>query len=892
MRPDAPHVIRLADYRPPDFLIDTVHLDVSLDRHATRVRSKLAMRRNPAGRAGAPLVLDGDELTPVAVRLDGEALDLARGYATQQRLTLEAPLPDAFTLEVETLLDPSANTKLMGLYRSGSAFCTQCEAEGFRRITYFLDRPDVLSLYTTRIEAERDEAPVLLGNGNLVDSGPVAGASRHYAVWHDPFRKPCYLFALVGGALGLLRDAFTTMSGRKVALGIYVEPGKEERAKYAMDALKRSMAWDERAFGREYDLDVFNIVAVPDFNMGAMENKGLNIFNDKYVLASPDTATDSDYQNIEAIIAHEYFHNWTGNRITCRDWFQLCLKEGLTVFRDQEFTADQRSRTVKRIADVRNLRAGQFVEDAGPLAHNVRPDSYAEINNFYTATVYEKGAEVIRMLRLLIGEAAFAAGMTLYFERCDGTAATVEEFVACFAQTSGRDLTQFMRWYTQAGTPVVAMRQHFDARAGTLTLELSQQTGPTPGQPRKEPFVIPIALGLVGASGETVPLSLADPDAAGARERETGVFELAETSRTLTFANLKRQPVVSLLRHFSAPVRLDSLSPDTALLSLVQHDSDSFNKWQALQTYATRLLIRSTSEVRAGRAPLADARLAAIFAAELARQATDAGDLDPAFCAQLLGLPSEADLARDIGADIDPDAIFAARRALRHALGNAARQELIRLHAHLADAPGAAYSPDAKSAGRRALRNCALDLLAAAGGEDAAAIARTQFIEARNMTNRLAALGALTQIGGDAGREALARFYADHEHEPLIIDKWFALQAMLPSPDALDIVEALMRHPAFSLGNPNRVRALVGSFATGNMTQFNRRDGAGYDFAARLVIALDASNPQMAARLLGALRSWRNLETVRRQLAHAALKSVKDAAASPDVRDIVARTLA
>src|SRR5947209_18028826 len=492
MRTEDPHVVRLADYRPPDFLIDRVNLDIKLGLSKTRITSRLAMRPHPMGRAGVPLALDGDELVFLGVSLDGKPLETVQYSVTPDKLIIAAPPRSSFELEVETELDPSANTKLMGLYRSGSAYCTQCEAEGFRRITYFLDRPDVLSVYTTRIEGDRAEAPILLGNGNRVGHGDVPDSNRHYAIWHDPFPKPCYLFALVGGDLGSIRDTFTTMSGRKVDLAIYVEHGNEPRAVYAMDALKRAMSWDETTFGREYDLDVFNIVAVSDFNMGAMENKGLNVFNDKYVLALPETATDVDYAGIEAVIAHEYFTNWTGNRITCRDWFQLCLKEGLTVFRDQEFTSDQRSRPVKRIADVRALRAHQFVEDAGPLAHPVRPAFYNEISNFYTATIYEKGAEVVRMLKTLLGPGGFRKGIDLYFVRHDGHAATVDEFVQCFADANSIDFTQFMRWYSQAGTPEVMANGNYDAEAQTYRLELAQSVPPTPGQPVKEPMVIPL----------------------------------------------------------------------------------------------------------------------------------------------------------------------------------------------------------------------------------------------------------------------------------------------------------------------------------------------------------------------------------------------------------------
>ena len=661
MRTDQAQPVRLSDYRVPDYLIDIVTLDVHLARHATRVRSRLVIRPNPEAPAGRPLLLDGDELVLVNAALDGIPLPPERFTATAERFALPSPPAAPFTLELETELDPAANSKLMGLYRSGSAYCTQCEAEGFRRITYFLDRPDVLSVYTVRVEAERDDAPVLLANGNPVEAGPVPGTGRHYAVWHDPHPKPCYLFALVAGDLGVVTDTFVTASGRRVALGIYVEPGREDRTGYAMDALKRSMRWDEAVFGREYDLDVFNIVAVSDFNMGAMENKGLNVFNDKYVLALPRTATDGDYAGIETVIAHEYFHNWTGNRITCRDWFQLCLKEGLTVFRDHEFSADMRSRPVRRIADVRALRASQFPEDAGPLAHNVRPDAYREINNFYTATIYEKGAEVIRMLKVLIGDDAFRAGMDLYFQRCDGTATTIEVFLECFATASDRDLAQFARWYHQAGTPEVAVEADFNGRAGTFTLTLRQTCPPTPGQDTKAPFVVPVAFGLLSAAGDAVTPRSADLTA---EEAARGVIVLTGTSRTIRFTGLADRPVPSLLRGFSAPVRLKAELSDDDLAVLVAHDGDSFNRWQASQTLATRLLTRSTRAIRDGGQPLFDPAYAAALGHLLV-----GGEADPAFTAQCLMLPGEADLANDIGRDVDPDAIHAARDALRAALG-------------------------------------------------------------------------------------------------------------------------------------------------------------------------------------------------------------------------------
>lgn len=881
MRADDTPLIRLEAYRPSDWLIDTVDLDIQLEPQATRVRAQLGLRPNPAGRPGAPLVLDGDELALERLLLDGQPVAADLYEATSQALTLHAPPQRAFTLLVETVVDPSANTKLMGLYRSSNVYCTQCEADGFRRITYFLDRPDVMSVYTVRLEARKADAPVLLSNGNLVATGEVANSDRHFAVWHDPHPKPAYLFALVGGALDHLRERYVTADGRAVELAVYVEPGKAGRAGWAMDSLIRCMRWDERVFGRNYDLDVFNVVAVSDFNMGAMENKGLNIFNDKYVLADPQTATDGDYASIESIIAHEYFHNWTGNRITCRDWFQLCLKEGLTVFRDQEFTADERSRPVKRIADVRTLRATQFSEDAGPLAHPVRPRAYKEINNFYTPTVYEKGAELIRMLKTLIGAEAFAAGMELYFARCDGTAATVEDFLACFAESSGRDLGHFAQWYEQAGTPTIVASGRYDAAARSYTLDLAQTTPPTPGQPDKAPMLLPVALGLVGSQGD-LPLRTQSEAYAG-----DGLVILDRTSATVTFTGLDEAPIPSLLRGFSAPARLELDLADAELLRLFTADSDSFNRWQALQSVAMRALVaagRPGAETSALTARAQD--IAEALALFLGRHGTG----DPAFAAQVLRLPAPADVAREIGRDVHPDLIFSAHRQLAAIIGRQIGPTLTSLREALTR-PGP-FSPDAASAGRRALRNEALGLIALAEPAQGTALVQAQFEQADNLTDRLAALAAMTLIPGEAREELIGRFAALYAEEPLVLDKWLMAQALIAEPGTLDRVKALMAHRAFALGNPNRVRALIGGFAA-NLTQFNRIDGAGYHFIADMVIALDRTNPQVASRLLGSFKSWRMLEPVRKGLAEAALARVAQTPGlSRDVSDIAERALA
>ncbi|MEA3025398.1 MAG: aminopeptidase [Alphaproteobacteria bacterium] len=880
MRTEEHRPVRLSEYRPPDWLVETVDLDVKLHPTRTPVRTTLKLKPNPAAGAPAPLVLDGDGLTLLSLKIDGEPIAADRYVATPDGLTIAQPPQHPFTLEIETLVDPQANTQLSGLYRSSGNYCTQCEAEGFRRITYYPDRPDVMAVFTTRIEADKAEAPVLLANGNLRESGDLP-TGRHFAVWHDPWPKPAYLFALVGGKLGHIEDSFVTASGREVALRIYVEPGKEDRAGYAMDSLKRSMRWDEIAFGREYDLDVFMIVAVSDFNMGAMENKGLNVFNDKYVLASSATATDNDFVSIEAIIAHEYFHNWTGNRITCRDWFQLCLKEGLTVYRDQEFTSDQRSRVVTRIGDVRGLRAHQFVEDAGPLAHPVRPELYREINNFYTSTVYEKGAEVVRMIHTLIGPELFRKGMDLYFERHDGHAATVEQFVQCFADVSRRDLEQFMRWYSQAGTPEVIASGHYDAAAQTYQLDVAQVIPPTPGQSTKEPMVIPLVTGLIARDGRDLPLTLAD-----GKPVERSVLVLDKAAQSFVFTGVTERPVLSVNRNFSAPIRLTANLGADDLRLMAARDSDPFNRWQAVQTLASALLVGNVARLRAGHDPEVDEGLLDALATILADTS-----LEPAFVAEALTPPSEADIAREIARDVDPDAIFRARAALRTLIGLHLNAALTSRYEGLADS--GPYSPDAVSAGRRLLKNVCLDLLAATQEAHAVRLAAKQYQTADNMTDRMAALGTLSLHDVPEREAAFDDFYRRYRDDPLIIDKWFALQAMTPDPGTLDRVRALTGHPAFSMANPNRVRSLIGSFAQGNPTQFNRPDGAGYEFVADKILALDPDNPQVASRMTTAFKSWRVLESGRRGGAQAALQRIADAPKlSRDVSDIVQRALA
>jgi aminopeptidase N len=878
MRTDTPQPIRLEDYRPPAFLIDEIALDFALAPKSTRVKAALKVRRNP-GQDG-PLTLDGVRLTLISAAIDGQALAPTDYDLTPERLTLNQT-PEAFTLETEVEIDPEGNTALEGLYMSGGRFCTQCEAEGFRKITYFPDRPDVLSRFTVRLEADKAAYPRLLSNGNLIDSGDIlskeGGDGRHFALWNDPFPKPCYLFALVAGELDELADSFVTMSGRTVNLRIYVDPGMAPRAAYAMDALKRSMAWDEQAFGREYDLDLFMIVAVRDFNFGAMENKGLNIFNASLLLADGATATDFDYERIESVVAHEYFHNWTGDRITCRDWFQLCLKEGLTVFRDQSFSADQRGGAVQRIKDVRALRARQFAEDAGPLAHPVRPTSFMKIDNFYTATVYDKGAEVIRMLKTLLGAENFRRGMDLYFERHDGTATTVEAFVSCFAEASGQDLTAFFGWYSQAGTPVVGLTVDYDAAAGTLDLRLTQTTAPTPGQPDKRPLPIPVRLGLLDGEGRRQSFRPPDADAAV----EETVIVLDGAARTVRLSGVARAPAVSALRGFSAPVKLELVAAPDADYVLLAGDPDLFNRWEAGQRLARGLILTRA----AGQADEAgEIRFAAAMARALNDQSSEA-----AFKALLLSLPGEQDLSLAMEA-ADPAAIHDAREALRARLATDLAPMLERMHGELAG--HGAFAADAQSAGRRALRNAALDLLAAVPGPAIAQRALAHYREAANMTDAMGGLAALMLMGGPPFEEALTDFYARWQGEPLVIDKWFSIQARSPAPDALGRVLGLTAHPAFDPKNPNRLRALVQAFASANPVRFHDPSGAGYRFLADQILATDGFNPMVAARLIEPLGSWRRFKPRLGALMKAELKRIASTSGlSKNVFELATRAL-
>jgi len=881
MKTDTPRPIRLEDYRPSAYLIDKVDLDFALDPARTRVKSRLRMRPNPAvSPTGGPLWLDGEHFELGSISLDGKTLTGKSYRAGEGGIEIANPPKKPFELAVTTFVDAEANKALQGLYRSRGVFCTQCEAQGFRRITYFIDRPDVLATYTVRIEADRELAPILLSNGNPVERGVLERGKRHYAVWHDPHPKPCYLFALVGGDLAPIAATFTTASGRNVDLGIYVEHGKQARAAWAMDSLRRSMRWDERRFGREYDLDVFNIVAVSDFNMGAMENKGLNIFNDRLILASPETATDANFEAIESVVAHEYFHNWTGNRITCRDWFQLCLKEGLTVYRDQEFSADERSATVQRIVDVRALKAHQFPEDAGPLAHPVRPRSYIEINNFYTSTVYEKGAEVVRMIETVLGREKFRAGMDLYFARHDGDAATIEDFVRCFEEAGATDLSHLKLWYEQAGTPELVCAFRYDERAKTAELSVEQVLRPTPGEPKKRPLHIPLRLGLVGPNGHDMPLVLADDTPV-----ESGVLHLTERSQTFKFKGLGSRPVPSLLRGFSAPVNLTLDQPDRDLEFLMAHDSDLFNRWQAANRYATLTILQIVEALQDGRRSVRGASYAKALGATLGHE-----KLEAAYRAELLKLPSQADIAREVGTEVDPGIIYGAHRQLSRLCGRVLGDVLERVYAD--STTRGPFSPDAASAGRRSLRNAALTLLAARGGKSDLRRLADHYFQAANMTDAAHALHLLASQAVPERTKALQHFHDRWQHDHLVIDTWFAAHAQSQLATALEDVQRLTSHPLFDRKAPNKVRALIGTFALANPVQFNRPDGAGYRFLAEEALTIEKFNPQIAARLLGALRGWRALEKGRRAKAEKALKRVAKAPGlSRDVYEIAAKML-
>ncbi len=872
--------IYLKDYAPPDFLIRKVDLDVDIGDDFTRVSAKLAMERNPRSpsRAG-PLALDGDSLALESVAIDDRPLDAGSFTLDDDRLVIPE-VPDRFVIGTVVRINPQENTRLMGLYASKDGYFTQCEAEGFRRITFFIDRPDVMTRYTNTIHADKSRFPVLLSNGNPVGRGEEPG-NRHWVRWDDPFPKPSYLFAMVAANLDVLEDTFTTMSGRRVKLSIFIEPGKLGQCSFAMQSLKRAMRWDEDQFGLEVDLDHYMIVAVGDFNMGAMENKGLNIFNTKYVLARADISTDSDFMFLDRVVAHEYFHNWTGNRVTCRDWFQLSLKEGLTVFRDQEYGADMYSRPVQRIQEVRALRAAQFPEDAGPMAHPVRPQSYMEISNFYTATVYEKGAEVVRMIHTLLGADSFRRGMDLYFRRHDGQAVTTDDFVQAMQDASGVDLSQFRCWYDQAGTPILDIAPAYDGAAKRYTLTVKQSCPPTPGQESKLPLHIPLSIGLVNAEGDDIPLRLDGEPAAGGTTR---VLSVTKPEHRYVFLDVPEPPVPSLLRGFSAPVIVNYGYDEASLTHLMAHDSDSFNRWEAGQRLAADIILRAAAAVRSG----VPADFPDGFVRAFERVLADAAR-DPAFAAEALALPGESYLAEQME-EVDPDALHAARNQLRGFVAQRLKGDL--LLAYEAFAAAGPYSPDARSSGQRALRNLCLSYLMDLPDAAIRALCVRQLEQADNMTDAMAALSALANADCDDRERALERFYAKWRNEPLVMDKWLAVQAGSRLPDTLERVERLTRHPAFDLRNPNKVYSLIRSFGA-NHVRFHAADGGGYAFLAGQVIALDPLNPQIAARIARSFDRWRKFDARRQAQARAALERIRGThGLSKDTLEVVTRSLA
>ncbi|CBL44675.1 Aminopeptidase N [gamma proteobacterium HdN1] len=877
----APHAIHLSDYRKPEFLVDTVFLDVSLQESHTDVIATLALYANPdlPSASSAALVLKGVDIELLSIRLDGALLSESQYSLAQESLTIEN-VPQRFTLVLHNRIYPARNTSLEGLYLSRGMYCTQCEPEGFRKITYYLDRPDVMARFTTRVEAEKSRYPVLLSNGNPIERGDLDGG-RHFVVWEDPFRKPSYLFALVAGDLAVKEDHFVTVSGRKVKLQIFVEPHDLDKVDHAMSSLKKAMKWDEEVYGREYDLDIFMIVAVSHFNMGAMENKGLNVFNTSAVLAKAETTTDAGFARVEAVIAHEYFHNWSGNRVTCRDWFQLSLKEGFTVFRDQSFSADHGSATVRRIEQVNLLRTVQFAEDAGPMAHPIRPESYIEINNFYTVTIYEKGAEIVRMIANLLGPKGFRAGSDLYFSRHDGQAVTCDDFVRAMEDANQVDFSQFRRWYSQAGTPRVRVQEEYDPDAKRYTLTLSQFTLATPGQSAetKLPLHIPVAMGLVGGDGKAIPLFV-DGVASGEVD---AVLPLREARQTFVFERVPERPVASLLRGFSAPVKLEITYSEQQLVLLMLHDCDGFNRWSASQQLALNELQRLIAALERGDVLLLKSALLEGF-----RQLLLNPSLDKAMVARMLDLPSEAYIAEQYEA-AHPQRIHAAREWLRKQLAEQLSAEFWQVYQGLRSADG--YQYNEHETGRRALRNTCLYYLVALESEAAHAAALAQFDSATHMTDQLAGLRAVVQSQHPERGCVLERFYRQWQHEALVVDQWFSVQATDPRASTLQEVRALFAHPAFEITNPNKVRALIGTFANANPAGFHLEDGSGYAFLAEQVVALNALNPQIASRMVIPLTRWRRFAAPFGELMRNALEQVAAQPLSADVFEQVNKSL-
>ncbi len=888
MSNDSKQAIHLRDYTAPDFLIDETHLNFQLAEAATTVNARLVLRRNPAGRPDAALVLDGQGLDTRRLSLDGKLLGTGDYRIEDDKLHLLLPLPEKFELESVVLIKPQLNTALEGLYKSRHMFCTQCEAEGFRRITWYLDRPDVMSLFTVTILAEEKRYPVLLSNGNLVDSGKLSNG-MHWVTWKDPFRKPCYLFALVAGDLKYVEDYFTTKSGRRVTLRIYVEEKDLAKCSHAMSSLKRAMAWDEKAYGREYDLDIYMIVAVDDFNMGAMENKGLNIFNTSCVLARAEITTDKGFQRVEAVVAHEYFHNWSGNRVTCRDWFQLSLKEGFTVFRDSQFSAEMNSPTVKRIEEVSLLRTVQFAEDAGPMAHPVQPQSYMEISNFYTPTVYEKGAEVVRMLHCLLGPVTFRAATDLYFARHDGQAVTIEEFVGAMETASGRDLQQFRRWYTQAGTPVLKVRGDYDAAVQTYTLTVQQSCPPTPEAEQKEPFHIPLAIGLLGDAG-SLALHLRDAPDFDSADNTQRVLEVTQREQQFVFEQVREKPVPSLLRGFSAPVRLEYPYTRDELAFLMSRDSDGFNRWDAAQQLGVSVLQELVVAVLQQRPLELDPKMVAAYRVLLQDET-----LDPAMVALMLELPGELYLAEEAEV-VHAGAIHEARQFARKTLARELRREMHAVYLRHSPGPGA-YQPIAEAIASRSLKNTTLSYLMLLHDKDLMQLCLDQYNNAANMTDASASLQALLNCEADfvapVRDKALRIFYRRWQHEPLAVNLWLQLQATCHLPGALARVQALLQHEAFDIRNPNKVRAVIGAFCGQNPVHFHAADGSGYAFLADKVIELDAINPQIAARLLTPLTRWRKQPPAQQlQMKEQLQRILLCGKLSPDVFEVVCKSVA
>ncbi|MDK2777865.1 MAG: aminopeptidase N [Pseudomonadota bacterium] len=873
MRDAQPKAIYLKDYRQPDYWIETTDLTFELNDDATLVTSLLKMVRNADAPADAPLVLAGQELELLSVAVDGRELT-AEEYTTDDESLTLPQVPAAFMLQVKTRIYPAENTALEGLYRSGGMYCTQCEAEGFRRITYYLDRPDVMSVFTTHIIADAQNYPVMLSNGNLTAESEENGLRK--VSWHDPHKKPAYLFALVAGSLLSREDSFVTMSGRRVTLKIFVEPQNIDKTDYALDALKRSMRWDEEVYGREYDLDIFMIVAVDDFNMGAMENKGLNVFNSSCVLANPATATDAAYQRIEAIVAHEYFHNWSGNRVTCRDWFQLSLKEGFTVFRDASFSADMNSATVKRIEDANMLRTVQFAEDGGPMAHPVQPDSFIEISNFYTVTIYEKGAEVVGMLHKILGKEGFRKGSDLYFARHDGQAVTIYDFVRAMEDANGVDLTQFRLWYKQAGTPVVSASAGYDAQAQQLTLTLKQQCPDTPGQKDKKPLWIPVQLGLIGADGQDMPVQV---EPAAAWTEASQVLHFTEAEQTFVFSAVKELPRLSLFRDFSAPVKVEFAQSDDDLLFLLQHDSDGFNRWDAGQ----RLMLNWIRSAQQGSFALTDSAVQAF------RSLLQDKTLDPAMVTYLLSLPSEAYIA-EFSAEVDPQAIHQARNTVQQALAQALFSDMADCYQRLQSS--APYAPEPAQMSARALKNLALSYQAKVSA-DGLALAKAQFAAADNMTDQMAALRAVVNSGDQVlAKTLLDDFYRQWSADSLVVNQWLSVQAGSAELGSAAFIRSLQEHEAFDWRNPNKVRSVIGAFANQALVHFHATDGSGYELLADAVLKLNDSNPQIAARLLGPLTKWKRLVPAQAQLMKAQLQRIMaHGALSKDVYEVVSKSL-